>query len=240
MYDFQTPTYRRNQVEWVLWHVFLKRRNRPVDLPLPNRFLNRIKRFLELDEKLSGEEAQPAFFSDVQKGSGGARSFSLYDIFMLGLALDFNDAGYPQQDVVYLLQHTKLHFIDSFAQAMTYPEWKQGLRAPEEVPAAPKIKIKGSDYADPRMFFISQKNEIREVFDESMLSDLPIIMTVPMIFAGFASLIDFLEEDAAYREHHHFIVEFGRLAVELRDAVAKAPLIKRGRKAATIVEEVFK
>lgn len=231
--QYLSPVYSRSQVEWTLWQVFLKRRQRSGTVTAPRVFLNRIKRFLDIDAKLFDTKAGFAFVSDSGDGLGSMRGFSLYDVFILGLALDFSDAGYPQQDIVFLLQHTREKFKKHFAKAMTYPSWIREMRAPEDVPTAPTILFNGIKCADTRMFLVIQKNEILEVMDPKRVKVNKPHINVPSLYAGFSELSAFLEEDMGYRKHHYFIVEFGRLAVELRDMISKAPIVKRGRKAST-------
>ena len=225
-----SPIYHRNQVESTLWQVFLKRRQRPTNAPVPRVFLNRIKRFLDIDAKIFDSKSGFAFVSDPGDGLGSTRGFSLYDMFILGLALDFSDAGYPQQDIVFLLQHTRKLFEGHFTQAIAYPTWQRDLRAAKDVPTAPTISSQGIEIADMRMFLVIQKNEILEVFDPKHVDVNKTHITVPSIFTGFSELAAFLEQDMGYRQHHHFIVEFAQLAVELRDMIIKAPVTKRGRK----------
>jgi hypothetical protein len=228
--DFYQPAYVRNQAELALWRVFLKRRRQNTEAVLPPVFKNRIKRFLDIDAKLF--ESAHAFVSEVADGSGGNRGFSLYDIFMLGLALDFSDAGYPQQDIVYLLQHCRKDLKRTFTLSMNYPAWTTSAHATESIPSAPVIIRKGGRSADPHMFLVVQKHEILEIYGKTSEPCL----TVPMLFEGVTALTEFLKEDAGYREHHYFIIEYARLAVELREIIRSVPVRRRGRKAKTVGE----
>ncbi len=224
-------TYKRSQLEWALWQAFFQRAQKKAPDKIHPVFRTRIKRLIDLDGKLVKSEThrQHAFVSDTNVGNGNDRHFSLFDVFYLGLGLDFLDAGYNQLDVIFILQHLRPHMEAEIQNIFTYPKFGRNVFAPEDVPQAPIYTRGNSVQADLRTFLVIQKVEFKEVYGFDEKSKTPIIYE-PRIFKGYTSLTDFLDQDT-YRQQKHLVIEIARLATEIREFLKESPVVKRGRKA---------
>jgi hypothetical protein len=96
-------TYRRGQVDWVLWRV----RSSPKTTPAPAEFQTRIRRLLEIDRAGAATDRffSPYAFSEAAPGGKGEEAaFHPIDALMLWLGLDLLEMGFKQQEVVRLLR----------------------------------------------------------------------------------------------------------------------------------------
>lgn len=235
--QFLSPDFKRNQIERALWQCMFKG-NRPVSDTVSPVFLNRVKRLLEIDGSLVPSELTPvhAFVTGTADGNGRDRSFSIFDGFLLGVALEFLEAGFTQQDVIFLLQHIRMHLQQPFLRAMSYPSWDRNVRAPSDVPTAPVSTLGKIQVADTRVFILLNKLDLKEIHGFEVGRKGPII-SAPVIIFGHTVLCKFLDEDT-YIVKHRLLMEIGRLATDMRDALRTIPAIKRGRKSKAAKKEV--
>jgi hypothetical protein len=221
--------FKRGQVEWALWHAFHERTNHSAPEKIPLIFSNRIKRLLEIDSKsILSPKAQIgfAFLSERQTGNGNDRMFSVFDTFLLGIALDLLDAGLNQGQVVLQLQATrhKLHGqlsmilseIDGvFPNTQKYKAPSPDAEVPSNLPA----------------FLIFNRVEMTEIMfpklpARALIHDLDIA-------GGWKALGRSMAKRLPGRSHPT-IIEFSKLAFDIRKGLESAPIIARGRKSKTL------
>lgn len=219
---------KRQQVEQALWKAVFARTFRSAPSVIPKVFQTRIKRLLEIDSTLFSGQMNKihAFTTNSVSGQGYERRFSLFDSFMIGFALELLNAGFPQQDTVFLLQHIRPLLEAPFNQAMTYPVWDRNIRLAEDVLTAPQDS-ENPNAADVRVFVTLSKLDLKELYSNG--STVQPIISAPHIFYGYRSLSAFLNQETFY-EPHLLILEIGAMATCIREAINGTMPITRGRK----------
>jgi hypothetical protein len=218
--DQAGTTYRRGQVEWALWRFFTLLRPAPKEPP--KVFLTRIKRLLETDrtDKVpAGQDYDPdsdfAFSSTKTEGQGIDATFSAFDAFCLALALDLLDVGLKPSETVFLLRYLRADLAVEFTAILKDPP--------------PPIRQRPAK--DKRVFWVIQKVELTEVYDQATPKrkgqKIPIFLE-PKFCRGVDVLLGELSQmNWTYRKA--LVVEIAYLADNLTKQLVKAPLTKRGR-----------
>jgi hypothetical protein len=223
------PAYRRGQVEWALWQYFAGDADKS---RVPQIFLTRVKRLLEIDRQTKGyrssqmPHARFAFMDTRPQGKGIDSSYSAFDAFCLAVGLDLLDTGFKQSEVVLLLRHIRLEFAKQYEHAMRNPIMPRMRIAAEDRPGCPSYENKGVRFADCRIFALIQKVEIKEAFP-SVPRGLPLILR-PTFCHGVQALTEEMKK-MNYDYRKVLVLELAHTAVMVTDHLKKAPDIRRGR-----------
>ena len=228
--DILAQTFRRGQVEWALWKWFSAG---SVSARPPAPFLTRIKRLLDIDRSGSvpvGAEKLPAakfaFFDARAGGQGADVEYSPFNAFCLAIGLDLLDAGFSQQEVVFLLRHIEGQLKPQFLHALQYQPVSRTFREPEDIPGAPAVMIDGSLKADVRIFMVVNKVDISEQF-AALHPGQPVIMK-PDFAHGIDKLRDLLNR-LDFNDRRAFVLEVANTAAHVTRHLVEAPSIRRGR-----------
>lgn len=206
-------TYRRNQIEFSLWEA-QNVGNAPDKIP--KAFKTRIKRLIDLDRKLPiyGSDVEPkkhAFIDYKPEGKGAESEFTEANAFCLSLGLDLLDAGYKQGDVVFTLQQFR-------------PEVDRWYR----IIIGLKVTPAGSD----PVYAVFGRKEIIEVHTQIQGERInhPFLRP-PVLCKGKKQLMIVLDSLVNAPSRSRLIVEVSQKVIALRNALADAPEIRRGRPA---------
>ena len=154
--------------------------------------------------------------------------YTSFNAFCLAVGLDLLDTGFKQSEIVFVLKHIRSLLEEQFEWIMNKPPAPTQLIPAEERPNCPSNEENG---ADRRVFMVLEKLELKEVFSPAAVpanSQLPVI-SVPLFFHGLEDLS--LELDKMNRDFRKALVlELAVTAKMVKDRLAEAPLIKRGRK----------
>ena len=223
----EAETYRRGQVLWALWRTFTH--GRRVSPDPPSTFLTRVKRLLELDRADGSETGRFAFVDEEPEGKGTDSGYSAFNALCLGLALDMLDVGFKQSEVVFFLQHTRDEIERFFKHILTSPPALRQKIGAEDRPDCPTYEENGIAYADPRIFLLTTKVEMTEVFPGPRGKPRrgPLIWR-PVFCRGIEALRAELHR-MNYDNRKTFVMELANLAVLVTSNLAEAPLIRRGR-----------
>lgn len=227
------PRFKRNQMEWALWYSFhqcLPDKKTPLKIPIT--FSNRIKKLLDLDslsEFTSNTRAQHAFHTTLEKGpgkngNGTDKLFSMFDTFLLGVALSLMNQGTKQGDALLLFQGSRHKLADPLLTVIDYLDAAFPGHTHYEVRGPKADQIPGLP-----AFFVFHRVEIKEVFIKNHPSSYLIYdPAIAYDWRGLTRLI------ARYLplHNHASIIEFSKLAFDIRVGLQKAPIISRGRKPA--------
>jgi hypothetical protein len=204
--------YKRNQVEWSCWRANTLGRGEEV----PNAFLTRIKRLLELDRQpLDGDNTVMAFSSSNETvGKGSEAIFSTFDAFCLCLGLDLLDLGFKQSEVVFFLRHTRKDIQDIYSEILK------------------TSKVHGRNRyginKDSAVFMIIRKIELKELFPLIPKEHKGPVISPPEFCFGSK---EFTEKtlDTANRYRKFIVIELAKIAALLNDFLPQAPVRTRGR-----------
>jgi hypothetical protein len=221
-------TYKRGQLEWALWQLFVA--NRPSPGQPPQAFLTRIKRLWELDRQMGAEGPGYAFFDEAPVGRGYEVGFRAFNGFCLAIGLDLLDAGYKQAEVVTLLRHIRPLLAERYREIEACPPAPPDLIAAEDRPDCPSYSSGGLALADCRVFMVLQKVELTEVHGVRSGKARPqAVQFYPVFCRGIEALTVNLDRmSEGYRKA--LVLEIAEMAAILWEYLEKAPLIKRGRK----------
>ncbi len=204
--------YKRNQAEWSCWKVNTLGR----DEKIPNAFLTRIKRLLELDRQpLDGDNTMAAFStSNTPIGKGSEANFSAFDVFCLCLGLDLLDLGFKQSEVVFFLRHTRKDIQEIYDEILK------------------TSKVHGRNRyginKDSAVFMLIRKIELKELFPLIPKEHKGPIISPPEFCFGSK---EFMEKtlDTANRHRKFIVIELAKIAALLNDFLPQAPVRTRGR-----------
>jgi hypothetical protein len=229
-------TYKRGQIVWAAWQAFSHHHSLdPRRDKIPTRFLTRVRTMNQLGVPLADKQkpGQPGI--DIE--------YSGYHAFELAVALVCQDIGLKQAEVAALVQDTRKNLQSSFQKILASPPVLDGNIAKKiaasERPSSPKqIVVAGSkhlvgrqwreDCADTACFMAFRYHEMTEVFDSRRKSPL---MFEPAFCWGLGELVevmDWISTRAVY-EHARIIIELSNVAVQVTDALKRAPATRRGR-----------
>ena len=227
-------TFGRGQIEWTLWRTFA-----PVDArgaKIPPKFLTRIKRLLDIDRNmdLSAAEEPPLVeyaFAEPSPNTGVETSYSLCDVFCLGVALDLLDSGFKQSEVVYLMRYLRIELENRVPELLEPPSIidRQDKRA-AAYPKLPSFKDGRKEVADRRVFLILKKVEVTEIVPEDYKKRAsgPIILD-PIFCHGLNALSQKLFDLMPENRRAVTILELASTAQSVNAWLAEAPEIRRGR-----------
>ena len=217
-------TYRRGQVEWMLWRLATLHQRQP-ETP-PPAFLARIKRLLEIDRTDIGDSFGFAFGEAAPEGKGNERAFTAFDGFVLGMAMEMLDGGMKPLDIVYLLRHMRQGLQQEYQWIMRWPVHIRDRVLAKRMPDWPSYEASdGQRLVDFRVYAVLRKVEITEVLHKPATGPL---FQRSEYCRGIEALSAYLNEKIfAYRKG--MVVEIGQTARLVSGFLAEAPLIRRGR-----------
>jgi hypothetical protein len=227
--------YKRGQVEWALWRFFLQ--GRQADPTPPKVFLTRVKRLLELDrgEDLTGKSKVPharfAFADVPREGKGIDVGYRPFDAFCLALALDLLDIGFKQAEIVFLLRHIRDELETRFEEILRSPPPQARQRVfPKHRPDSPTYDDdRGHKFADPRIFVVIGKVEIKEIFQApGRKSPSAPLIRQPVYCRGINELRDEFHRMGA-SDRKAVVIEIAEAAAGINRLLPQAPTTKRGR-----------
>jgi hypothetical protein len=218
-------SYKRGQVAQALWSAFAA--GSAVG-PAPKAFTTRIKRLLEIDRQPSSENGtRYAFYSHGPEGLGVDTAFSDRDTFCLAIGLELLDVGFKQQEVVFLLQHTRPELERRFEAIQRAPPAPRQLVLAEERPGSPSYLDGKLHIADCRIFMLVNKIEMTELVP-TRKRGLPVIHR-PVFLRGIIELREELHR-MNYSYRRTLVLEIAELAVLLMEALSQAEPTRRGRR----------
>jgi hypothetical protein len=207
-------TYRRGQVEWAAWSNFAL--NTPIaSTEIPRPFLTRIKHFFDLDRarepaKSDQAGARYAFFGDDQPGKGQDTSFTLLDAACLVLALYLSDLGFKQLETICVLRHIRKHIARELTAAQRSKKRHRVLEG------------------DDPLLLLLGRVEITSPYASVKAQDGRPMVYGPIFVRGYKELQgEFCVKVAQLRKVA--VIDFGQLLTDLPEALAVAPIPKRGR-----------
>lgn len=216
-------TYRRGQVEWMLWR--LATMHQQASETPPPAFLARIKRLLEIDRTDIGDSSGLAFGETVPEGKGSERAFNGFDGFVLGVGMDLLDAGMKPMDIVYLLRHIRQGLQQEYQWIMQLPLHVRDRVPAKQLPALPSYEDEGQRLVDFRVYAVLRKVEITEVLPKPASGPL---FRRSEFCRGIEALSAYLNKMTfAYRKG--MVMEIGQTARLVSGFLAQAPMIRRGR-----------
>lgn len=204
--------YKRNQVEWSCWRVNTLGR----DEDIPNVFLTRIKRLLDLDRQpLDGNATAMAFSSsNLPIGKGSEATFSDFDVFCICLGLDLLDLGFKQSEVVFFLRHTRKDIHEIYDQ----------ITKTRNVNGRDRYGIN----KDNAVFMVIRKIELKELFPLIPKDYKDPVISPPVFCFGSDEL---MAKTLATANHYRkfIVIELAKIAALLNDFLPQAPVRTRGR-----------
>nr|WP_281722864.1 hypothetical protein [Nitrosomonas nitrosa] len=225
-------TYKRGQVEEALWSHFAP--NTPSGAP-PAKLRTRIKRLIDIDRdtaKINKGATSSLAFNDGGGGGPGVDTYyTAFDAFCLALGLELLDAGFKQSEVVFLLQHERARLRREYGRMRDEGVGTNELLSPKDHPALPIHKYKDAHYADPRVFMVTAKVEMVEVFEtfaKQRKNKAP-VMFEPIYCHGIAALSDTLS-DLCESQRKAFVLELTQTAIGVTALLEKTEPTRRGPK----------
>lgn len=220
-------SFKRGQVEWAIGSWTLAGRAGPDAVPM--RLKTRINKLLELDRRdasLTSTTAQStfAFLERAPAGTGTDLELTAFDAFCLALACGMLDFGFKQSEVVFLFRHIRGRLEKWFEKAVATSASRQRVFS-KHAPHLPR------DPDDPRsadlsIFMIQERIETTD-----MLADGTSVLREPDFCEGCEALARHFTHFGSSERRQAYVVEIAQTAVWISDALHKAPLIKRGRRA---------
>lgn len=107
----RSAAYKRNQVDWALWHLI--DRGRLTTAEPPALLIHQIKRLIDVDRKLgvepqgNGWKQRYAFLSGPPQGTGGENAYRLEEVISLWIGLQLLHLGLPQLEIIQFLRALK-------------------------------------------------------------------------------------------------------------------------------------
>ncbi|MGE0723513.1 MAG: hypothetical protein AB7O45_04015 [Alphaproteobacteria bacterium] len=228
-----TPdTYRFGQVRWALWQAFTARETAPASPP--QAFETRMRRLLEIDREPDRFESETrhaahAFHGEGPPGQGTDIAFSAADAFCLAIGIELLDSGFKQSEVVFLLRHLRADLVRQYRRIAALP---LDPRVPEPARSLPQLPVRRDargEWADPRLFLLFRQAEIERQPVRRRGRRPQGLVFDPEFVAGGDVLGRRLDALTWQGDRKRFVIEIGHLALDVRDFLAEAPLVKRGR-----------
>lgn len=223
---------KRGQVEAALWGHFAP--NTSSGAP-PAKLRTRIKRLIDIDrdaaDNLKGASSSLAFNVGRGGGAGNDTDYTAFDAFCLALGLELLDAGFKQSEVVSLLQHARARLEREYRRILGEGVDFQEPLLPEDRPTLPTYEDNGKSYADPRVFMVTAKVEMVEVFEtfaKQRKNKAP-VMFEPIYCHGIAALSDTLS-DVCESQRKAFVLELTQTAIGVTRLLEKTEPTRRGPK----------
>lgn len=156
-------------------------------------------------------------------------AYSDFDAFYLGLSLNMLDAGMKPADILWLLRHEKPSFENVYDSIMMTPRAEFRSHLAKSTPDSLSREENGSHNSDIRVFALLRKIELREVSPSlSNQSEDDPIFYVPVYCRGIEKLGVSLKHMGI--DHRHVqIFELAHLAWDVKELLAEAPEVRRGR-----------
>ena len=220
--------YKRNQVEWSIWHAIDSNGNMSGNPP--QAFQTRIKRLLEIDRAKPDDRPGFAFSDGPAGGQGVDVAFNPFDAFCLALALELLDMGFKQSEVVFLFQHIRSQLRVEFDWIMSQPIAPGNVLLAEDYPDLPSFQDGNRYLADIRVFTIIQKVELKELrpgVAKEEDKQNPFIYQ-PAFYHGIEALTSEINHrDWSFRKA--LLLELSTTAALVSKYLDEAPVTRRGR-----------
>ena len=170
---------------------------------MPAVFRSRVKKLLDIDRAgFRGNEGLALAFSDeIPAGHGVDVPFTIFNAFMLGLALELWNAGFKQYDVVFLLRN-----IRDFLEAEFNGIFDTSKRSPRS--SAPSRVRHGIPIVDNLIYLVLGRVELKETLSPSVKS-----------------------KTKKTSRRTNMVVELTSLAFRLKHELENTPARRRGRPA---------
>jgi hypothetical protein len=220
-------TYRRGQIEWALWQFFCIKPD--ARIKPPDVFVKRIKRLLELDRAKTKKAPGFAFSEFATHGQGNDATFTAFDTFCLGVALEQLDAGFKQSEIIIFLSYIRKSLFKEFESTKLYPHSFRLPVAADDYPKLPSYEENNNRYVDPRIFMVTSKFALKEVFPKLRNTGKKEHMILkPDFFHGIEEFSDNLNKHFNYFRKVS-VFELSEMAKIIRKSLEDAPEIRRGR-----------
>lgn len=190
---------------------------------------SRIKKFLEADREIGKDNF--AFIEDAEVGKGKERDFSLFDCFMMSLALQMFHSGFDQSSTIKALQSSKNTLRETF-QRISNDNYVEAAviesvaSYPEAKGKVPTIMKGKEEIYDANVYFIMSPGKILGL-NSGYVTD-QFISLRPVIAYGFQDLQKYIMEETLI---NFTLIELVKIIKRLRAIVPSIPAAKRGRKA---------
>jgi hypothetical protein len=190
-------SYKRGQVEGALWRGFAGPFFERVAGP-PSTFVRRIRKFIEL-----------GVGSDTRPGAGTDIGFDLVGVFELGIALDLQDMGLNQLEVV--------RFVTMYRHELRAALAEMDLTPGQGKPVLMLVRTRAA----------TEPARLAETLPMAF-SAKQTIWYAPEFLAGAESVGQRLNQLGG-RDRKRIVIEVRDLALLLADSLPRMPAKKRGR-----------
>lgn len=210
-------SFGRGQMEWALWRAILGAKwNKQ---PVPQIFLTRIKRLLEIDRDptlIEGVEKPPkaAYAFAPPPHASGESGYTLADAVSLAIALDLLDAGFKQREIVFRMRYLRPDLDKRLSTILDR-------RSPMT-----RLPTRG----DTRSFIVLGQVEMTELYPLLAKRGFnhPILLE-PVFCDGLENLSQHLAKLMPLQRRVTALIEIAGIAHGVAAALDQAPLIRRGR-----------
>jgi len=237
--DLRGETFKRNQVDWTLWNSFQDsggRKREPT-----SRFLNRIKRLLDLDRSYrpgpieDPEFAEFAFSEFPTEGKGHEAEFKPFDVFGLALAMELLDGGMKPSDAVFFIRAARSFLSAALERlAASYDRSDRQKALAENYPSLPSFESNGIEWADFGVFLVIRRVGLIELIERQDLLQFARQMPIfhePNICWGRKELAERLS-DLRLQQRKAIVAEIGFMSSSVCIWLARSEAKSRGRESA--------
>ncbi len=222
--------YRRNQIEWAVWHL-LDRGNLTVG-SAPDRVVHLIRRLIDIDRQAGVDSRSSeawrhrfAFVEGPLQGRGAENSYSVENVVALWLGIQFLALGVPQAEAVRFLRALRpaldpaiRRIHDSYA-----PRIAEAVAHKREA----ATKLRQSEYVptENHVYVLTATVDFHGVVTAATRRGRS---SLSNICWGRDELVEFVETYVS-RDKRLVVLEIANAVTSLAYFLTQAPLIRRGR-----------
>ena len=225
------PAYKRNQVEWALWHLIDRGH---VTAPEPPKIVvHQIKRLIDVDRQIgvASGAAEPwkrrhAFLRGAPQGTGGETPYRLTEVVALWIGLELLHMGLPQREIIDFLRALKPR-LDANIREVADPYLDKIATVAGHRSGDMAAKLRRADFLDPahHVYLVAEEVSASGV---QATSRGPQGSAASNICAGRAQLLRFIEGYGA-RSKQFVVIEIANGILSLAYFLFMAPVRARGR-----------
>ncbi|NVO17594.1 MAG: hypothetical protein HXX10_26495 [Rhodoplanes sp.] len=222
--------YKRNQVEWALWHAVAG--DGAIGVEPVIQFVHTVKRLIDIDRKMEIDttsredwERRFAFLDGTPQGRGGENMYSAEAIVSLWIGIQLLAAGHPQTETIQFLRRLRPLLDKATGSLLREHEAtiEEALR--QKASVGERLRLMRYLAPDQRLYLVAETVSKDGVLSErtrkpgSRLSNL---------CAGREQLVEYIETYVS-RSKRFAVVEIADAVLAIAYLLPQAEPVRRGR-----------
>jgi hypothetical protein len=221
--------YKRNQVEWAIWHLIDRGQLRSEQPPTILR--HKIKRLIDVDRQIDVKAQATelwrhcyAFLQGSPQGTGGENVYRLEEAVALWMGLQLLDMGLPQRGIIHFIRALKPR-LDRVVGEILGPHIEEIVSLARDPGGPPATRLREGSHldADDLVYVATEQVDASGVEALSRRGR----GSGSNICHGSRELLSFIEAHVP-RSKRCAIIEIGNAVLSLAYFLLRAPTVRRG------------